>query len=194
MAQYKRRKFFIDRQLQTKYVVLTVLLLLAYTLIFVAVLFLPFVIPLSFDYPVAEQTRAARMLLSLHKTIWPAIGTAILVLSALSIFVTHKIAGPVYRFKKVLGEVSAGNLDISIRLREKDDLKDLAEDLNLVISELRTFVVTLRSDYKVMSSCIDELEAQIRDQRISAETGRELIERLQASKDGITQTLEKYPA
>jgi len=192
MAKSKRKRYFIDRKIQTKYIVLTILLLLLYTFLFAVILFLPYIIPLSLDYPIEEQTKAARMLLNLHTSVWPALGVVILIMSALSIFFTHKIAGPVYRFKKDLAEVSAGNLDITIKLREKDDLKDLAQDLNLMIKELRVFVQTLQGNDEAMLSCINELEDQIKDNKISSEAGRELIDTIQANRANIAQVLKKY--
>lgn len=192
MAGYKRRKYFIDKQFQTKYMVLTILLLIVYTLFFVVILFTPYVIPLYFDYPLEEQTKAARMLLSLHKSVWPALGIVILSLGALSIFITHKIAGPVYRFKKVLGEILAGNLNVSLQLRKRDDLKDLAEDLNMVIKELQFFVQTLQKDHKTMSLCLRELEDQVNQKNVDSETGQELIKQIRASQENISQVLGKY--
>lgn len=192
MAKYKRRKYFIDKQLQTKYIILSILMLLVYTLLFVIILIAPYTFLLSPEAPPAEQTEAARTLLTLHKTIWPALGAVILIVSSLSIFITHKIAGPVYRIRKVLAEVYGGNLDIMIKLREKDDLKDLAEDLNMVISEQRMFVKTLRGDHATISACISELEEKIKSNQISSETGRQLIEKMQASRENINQALGKY--
>ena len=132
------------------------------------------------------------MLLTLHKSIWPALGAVILIMSSVSIFITHKIAGPVYRFKQTLAEISGGNLDVSIKLRDKDDLKDLAEEFNLVIGDLRGFVSTLRDDYETMSSCINELEEKIKKNQVSNADGKALIEKMQASKDGIAKALNKY--
>jgi len=192
MAKFKRRKFFIDKKLQTKYIVLTILLLVIYTFLFVAILIFPYIVPLTFDAPIEEQAEAARMLLTLHKSIWPALGIVILIMSSVSIFITHKVAGPVYRFKKALAEISSGNLDISIKLRDKDDLKDLAEEFNLVTSDLRGLVTTLREDDETMSSCISELEDKIKSNQISNETGQELIKKMQARKESIAQALNKY--
>lgn len=192
MAEYKRRQYFIDKRLQSKYFVLTILLLLTYTLLFVVILLFPYIVPLTFDYPLEEQAKAARMLLALHKSIWPALGAVMLIMSTVSIFITHKIAGPVYRFKKVLVEIADGNLNITIKLRDKDDLKDLAEVFNVVIDELRGFVKTLQGNHETMSSCINELEEQIRDNQIDREAGRELIEKMQESRKNITQALGKY--
>ncbi len=192
MAKYKRRRYFIDKQFQTKYMVLTILLLVVYTLLFVVILFTPYVLPLYSDVPLEEQTRSARMLLSLHTSVWPALGIVILTLGVLSVFITHKIAGPVYRFKKVLSEISAGNLNVSVHLRKRDDLKDLAEDLNMVIKELQVFVRTLQADHETLSKCILELEDQIRDNKVSGEAGRELIRKMQMSRENISQVLDKY--
>lgn len=192
MTHFLRRRYFIDKQLQTKYIVLTILLLLLYSLLFVVILFFPFIVRLSFDYPVEEQTRAARMLLNLHVSVWPAIGSVILILSALSVFVTHKMAGPMYRFRQVLGEVNGGNLDVSVRLRRKDDFHDLAEDMNKVITSLRDVAHTLHDADQVMAAYIIGLEEQVSNNQISDETRNKLIKKMQASRDNIAQALQKY--
>lgn len=192
MVTYKRRKYLIDRRLQAKYALLTILLLLVYTFLFAAILFIPQILGLVASNTIDEQAKAARTLLNLHQSVWPALGLVAVILSTTSIFVTHKIAGPVYRFRKVLSEVSAGNLEISIKLRKRDDLKDLAEDLNNVINELRTFVLTLQEDHATMAACIDEIEDKIRNNQITSETGNELIARLKSSKDKTANALMKY--
>ena len=192
MAKFKRKKYFIDKQFQTKYIILSIVMLLIYTLLFVAILIAPYALQLSSNTPSAEQTEAARTLLTLHGSIWPALGIVILVMSSLSIFITHKVAGPVYRFKKVLAEISGGNLDISVKLRDKDDLKDLAEEFNLVIDDLRGFVKVQQEEYAIISSCMSDIEEKIKNNQISEETGQELIQKLQVSKESIAQTLEKY--
>lgn len=192
MVPFYKRIYFIEKQLQTKYIVLTILLLLLYTLLFVVILIFPYIIPLTYDAPIEEQAKAARMLLALHKSIWPALAAVILIMSSTSIFITHKIAGPVYRLKKILAEISGGNLDITIRLRKRDDLKDLAEGLNLVIDDFRGVVEILQGNDETMLSCINELEDQIKNDQINNETGRALIERMQTNRKNTAQVLDKY--
>ncbi len=46
------------------------------------------------------------------------------------IFFSHRIAGPVYHIQKSLGKIMEGNLTYRVRLRRKDELTDLAEDVN----------------------------------------------------------------
>lgn len=192
MARPKRRNYFIDKRFQIKYIVLTILLLLIYTALFVLILLFPYIITLSFDFPFDEQAKAARILLTLHKSIWPALGAVMLIMGIASIFITHNMAGPIFCFRKVLAEISGGNLDVSVKLRKKADFKDLADDFNQVIGELQLLVNTLREDQKTMSSCLNELGDHFTNNQISKETGKELIEKMQVSNERIAQTLHKY--
>lgn len=194
MRPYRRKfsNFLIDRQFQTKYLLVTILLLLAYTFIFVMLLFLPYLLTLAFDYPLDEQAEAARILLILHNRVWPAIGTVIVVLGALSIFVTHKIAGPLHRIKQALTEIAGGNLETTVKLRKWDDLQEMAQHVNLLAEELHAVVTTLKDDHERHSAHIDELEGQIRARTLSEASGRELIDRVQASRRKIAETLDRF--
>ena len=67
----KRKNYFIEKKFQTKYLLLSLLLLLSYTFIFIVVIFAPYIFTLYFDYPLSEKNEAARALLLLHGTVWP---------------------------------------------------------------------------------------------------------------------------
>lgn len=67
------------------------------------------------------------------------IGLAVLVLAiaAAGIFVTHKIAGPVYKMKRHLREVGEGSLQIPPPLRKGDELVDFFETFATMVRSLR---------------------------------------------------------
>ena len=188
----KRKNYYIQKKFQTKYLLLTILLLLAYTFLFVIIIFAPYMFTLYFDYPLAEQTNAAKALLLLHGTIWPGIGGAFLFFGAISIFISHKVAGPLYRLKKSLSQVAQGDLNVVVKLRKWDDLKDLAEHVNVLIEELRTFVTATKNDYDLLSDCIQELEQKIEKKILAEESGREIINKLKASRINIETALKKF--
>jgi len=188
----KRRIYFIDKKFQTKYALLTALLLLTYTFLFIVIIFAPYMLTLYFNYPMAEKEEAARAILVLHGTIWPWVAGVIIFFGVFSIFVTHKIAGPLYRLKKSLDEIAAGNLNVKIKLRKKDELKDLAEHINVLVEELRTFITTLKNNYDILSDYIAELENQISTKAISQESGMKLLAKVQESKKNIEAVLEKF--
>jgi len=189
----KRRIYYIEKKFQTKYILMTIFLLLTYTFAFIIIIFSPYILTLYLDfYSLSEKAEAARTLLILHSKVWPGIGGIILLFGALSIFITHKIAGPLYRMKKSISEIIKGNLDVKVNLRKRDDLKDLAEHVNMLAEELRTFVNTARVDYDLLSEYILELEREIDAKMITEESGRALIHKIEANKKKIEATLEKF--
>lgn len=59
------------------------------------------------------------------------------VTAAITLFVSHRIAGPLYRLEKDIAEVVRGNMNMNFRVREKDELRDLANALNQMMKVLR---------------------------------------------------------
>lgn len=57
-----------------------------------------------------------------------------IVITALSflfaLYMTHYIAGPLYRFEKTFEELKGGNLNLQIRLRKRDEFQDVARAFN----------------------------------------------------------------
>jgi len=60
----------------------------------------------------------------------------IVVLAAMGFWYSHKFAGPVYRIRTVIYRALAGDHDMRITLRDRDELKDLAEAVNALLSRL----------------------------------------------------------
>ena len=192
MSLKKRRKYFIEKKFQTKYLLLTILLLVTYTFVFLIILFAPYILTLYFDNPLVEKADASRTLLILHRNIWPAIGIVIILFAILSIFVTHKIAGPLYRLKNILSLITQGNLDVKVKLRKGDDLKDLAEHVNMLVDELRSVVTALKVDYDLLSDYILDIEREVKANVFSEESGRKIIKKVLDSRKNIEAFLEKY--
>lgn len=59
-----------------------------------------------------------------------------LLCAGVGIMVSHRIAGPVYRMIKFLDSLSEGNYERRIKLRKRDELKDLAEAINRLVERL----------------------------------------------------------
>ena len=66
----------------------------------------------------------------------------------LTIFFSHKIAGPVYRFEKVCHNMIEGNYTDQIRLRKGDELQNLATLFNEVIRLTRERFTVLKNSQK----------------------------------------------
>ncbi len=66
-----------------------------------------------------------------------ALGLPLLILIALStVYLSHKIAGPLYRFGKSFEELGTKNLTIRVRLRKFDEAKTLSAVFNQAVVKL----------------------------------------------------------
>ncbi|MDD5680809.1 MAG: HAMP domain-containing protein, partial [Candidatus Omnitrophica bacterium] len=57
-----------------------------------------------------------------------------------AIFISHRIAGPIYRIKSVIREMGEGKLDVPVYLRKNDELHDLAEEINKLQESLKAML------------------------------------------------------
>ena len=62
---------------------------------------------------------------------------ALAITFGLAVIFSHMIAGPIYRFERVLEQIRDGNLNLFVRLRRSDEFKETAELFNQALSGLR---------------------------------------------------------
>lgn len=91
-------------------------------------------------------------ILSAH---WIFIVTAGILIVIISMFLTHRFAGPLFRFEKSVEEMVKGNFNFQIRLREKDEGKELAALMNRLIT-------MFSSNVKEMRRLTDEIESRLK--------------------------------
>jgi methyl-accepting chemotaxis protein len=60
-----------------------------------------------------------------------------LVLAAVGIVVTHKVVGPIYRMKMLVGKIDGDHLLLQGQLRKGDELQDLFEEVQRMLDRLR---------------------------------------------------------
>jgi methyl-accepting chemotaxis protein len=72
------------------------------------------------------------------------VGIAVCVIA---VFISHRIGGPIYRFKKTMNEIATGNLTCDIRLRKLDEGKDLADCINKMIDSLNSRIGYICSEF-----------------------------------------------
>lgn len=101
-------------------------------------------------------------------------GLAVLV----TLYDSHRIGGPLYRFRANLKAVGEGNLTLVTRLREKDELKSLTEAMNEMTGGLRDKVLEVRA-------AAAAVHALARNGSLDGPTG----DRLRAADDRLQQAL-----
>ncbi|MFQ5960398.1 MAG: hypothetical protein ACE5MG_03305 [Candidatus Methylomirabilales bacterium] len=195
---YKRTRILVDR-FQYQLLVINLLYFLTILLIFATVLFLPLVLQLySGTLSPAEQAEAASQFLSLHTRVWPAVFLVFVLLAIHSVFVSHRIAGPLYRFRKIFRAVADGDLSSHRPLRKHDYLGKELDFINEMITSLRTRIKGIEDSYKEARALVIALERAIEqesreDMHQTIEELRHQMERLQGSLDQFCINHDESP-
>lgn len=146
---YKRRRFFIKKEYQTYFILKFVLLVLAGGVL--STLLLLF---LSHGTLTSTFHNSRLLVQKTALAILPSViltNLVVLIIVGLAtvfvvLYISHKIAGPLFRFEKDLNCIAEGDLRLRIRLREKDQFKDLAESLNRMTRGLNSKLVETEAD------------------------------------------------
>jgi nitrogen fixation/metabolism regulation signal transduction histidine kinase len=137
--RYKRRNYFIKKNFQGKLILGYFLFVLMGCLIFTVILAILSTDSLTVVYQDNDlqigQTpfMLVKQLLTAN-WIFIVVGSAFVVLVAMMI--THRLAGPLFRLERAVDNMGRGQLNDIIRLREKDEGKELAAKLNYFNREL----------------------------------------------------------
>ncbi len=158
---YKRRRILIESY-QYRLLFINLLYFCIILLIFAAALFLPLILKLSSgSTSIIEQGELAGQFLALHARVWPAMFVIFVLLALHSILVSHRIAGPLYRFRKVFGAVASGDLSARATLRKGDYLGKESDSLNEMIDSLRAKIESIQSHHVETQTVLTTLKQSI---------------------------------
>ncbi|MDQ7786788.1 MAG: hypothetical protein RDU01_04200 [Thermodesulfovibrionales bacterium] len=144
---WRRRNYFIKKDLQGKYIFSFFIFVVLGSILFTAIFSFLSSDTLTIVYD-NYNVRIGQTPLVLLKEIlsahWIFIVTGGFLVVILSMFLTHRFAGPLYRFEKSVEEMIGGNFAFQIWLRNKDEGKDLAEKMNRLIMMLSSSLKDLK--------------------------------------------------
>ncbi|PKM92578.1 MAG: hypothetical protein CVU80_02620, partial [Elusimicrobia bacterium HGW-Elusimicrobia-4] len=134
--QSVRKKILINKKFQFRYAAMIVsalfvmLVLVEWDIFYTMKTILPKVF---FMEEIRQDLTAFHLLLAVKSLVF------MVFVAFISVYFSHRIAGPIYRLTKdLLTMINDGDLTKQFRLREKDELKELAEALNTMTANLRT--------------------------------------------------------
>jgi nitrogen fixation/metabolism regulation signal transduction histidine kinase len=84
-----------------------------------------------------QQAAIARQQTTMLYSVIGGLAAMVVVIGLYGIYFTHKVAGPVYKMKRLLKQVGEGNLAVDARLRKGDELQDFFEAFASMVDSLR---------------------------------------------------------
>ena len=138
---YRRKVFLINKPFQWRMAVYVCSWVAALSFIY------PMIISNLFDFFIryAELDPTGPNLASIKQTrkdilvlLMVLQGTFFLLTLLVSLFLAHRIAGPIYKIKLLLGKIKGGDLSEELHLRKYDHFKDLGDEYNAMLAALRS--------------------------------------------------------
>jgi methyl-accepting chemotaxis protein len=156
VSPWKRR--ILVNNFQYRLIFGNFLYLVSVVLAFVVVLFAPVVAVLSDGSATLSQREvAANQLLVMHERVWFAIPVLIALCILHSALVSHRIAGPLHRFKQIFARVAKGDLSMNINVRRHDYLSQEAEVMAAMVREMGDRVRAIQHDHQAAGITLSQL-------------------------------------
>ena len=145
---HRRKQHFIKKGYQARFIFKFCLLVLVGGLLSTGLLYALSRGTLTSSFENSRLTVESTSVAILPAVVYTNLITLLLITVAtilVVLYVSHKIAGPLFRFEKDLSEIAQGDLTKVIRLRRKDEVKDMAETLNRMTASLRERLVEVQA-------------------------------------------------
>ena len=108
-----------------------------------------------------------------------------IVAAARMVFLSHRIAGPLYRLEKTAAAIGNGDLSLQIRLRNGDELKALAKSMDGMVGDLHARVQEIQTQTRRLGDVIAQAKQQ-------SAAPRELLEALQDSQVRLDEAISCF--
>jgi methyl-accepting chemotaxis protein len=162
-----KRKYIVNKELQFHISIVMIM-----EILLMAIVMSTIIVCLNnyyqeiFQY-IAGTTELQTPLREINKPIWlfmlGSVSFSVFVFALVGIFLSHKIAGPLYRMKRIMIDIGKGKLPREIRFRKGDHMHDMADALNEMVLGLQNRDKTTLEAINKIERIVNELAKALAD-------------------------------
>ena len=188
----RRRNYFINKKFQTQFILRFCGLVLLGAVISGAALFSYVFVK---DTVTTAFVNSRLSIITTADYILPVIlGASIIAIVLVSIataivvmYLSHRIAGPLFRIEKDLSQISEGDLTLKILLRTNDEIKRLAENINQTNENIRIKISEAKINLKDLNKQVKELSVSMKDDNVKSK-----LDDILKTKEKLSKTLNYF--
>jgi len=189
--RYRRKRYIVDKRLQFRLLIYNGIYFLVITIAVWASLILPLALDLSNpNLSVFQQGDAATKILYLHSRLGPILCILFLILGLHSVLISHKIAGPLYRFKATFNQIAEGDLSKVVPIRKGDLLADEQSKIEEMIGALSSRLRSIQREHLAMEQALQSLTKSQGD--VSEKLSKAAIAQLEGCQLRLKKELEYF--
>ena len=190
---YKRKQYIVSARFQLKYVGVILLLIFLTAILCSYVVYYTTMIGLGEKLAnVYPQGR----LLSIVKAVNIRIFVSLIVVTPFvvmyGIYLSHKIAGPIFRIERFLHSMASGDLTERLTLRKNDELINVADAINSVVDNYRGATITEKNHVERISKEVEKLRIAIESATTNPAIINELMDNTVNHIADLRIELDKY--
>ena len=191
MSRPRFRRHFLWDTVQPRFLGLSLLYVVVVIAAVSGALFLPLMLQLD-HLPLSsvEAQRVADQFELLHSRFWPAVAVVSVLLIVHGVFFTHRIAGPLYRFRSIFQSVADGDLTVRTSIRKSDYLHAEAQCLGEMVNALREKISRIEAHHADMTPQLERLKAAAA--RGAMREVEQEADRLRATVEQLAQDMEPF--
>lgn len=176
-TRYKRKRYFIKPDLQTKYAFMFVLAIgVGLNLGVILTLLAPMLQNTSMIFP------AIYVLLAI---------SIVILVAGISILFTHRIAGPIYKIEQSFRQIiDEKDLSLRVFLRTGDELQEFADEVNGLLEHLSSVVRLEQQKSEALLAKLDHLIYELNQSEKSVDQG--LLNQLNSIRTRLEDSGLKY--
>ena len=171
----RRRRYFIDKRIQTRMVAITVFFVLLVGVLAIVI------------FPQANDWQNKLL-----------IAGFVIAIVAISIFIimygiriTHRIVGPIVAFNRHIAMVRDGHYKKDLHLRKKDEFQNLAISFNSMLTRIRERTRDTIEFCDAMQNEVDAVSRQLQSSDVAGETSFQAVGRLKDRINSFKEEQEK---
>ncbi len=192
---YKRKNYFIDKAFQSEFILKFCGLVILGSVLFGVILYMFSKSALTTSF---ENSRL--VIKSTADYIFPgllfggllaALFTAIAA-GAVVMFMTHRIAGPMYRFEKYINDIGSGKLYSDLKIRQKDQFQNMAGAFNKMTGDLKRGLGEVNIVSAKLDKLIEELSDSSTREILLKEDIKRIVGELKKDKQNLSKALDYF--
>ena len=191
MSRPRFRRHFLWDTVQPRFLGLSFCYVVVVIAAVAGALFVPLMLELN-HLPISsvEAQLVADQFELLHSRFWPVVAVVSVLLLVHGVFFSHRIAGPLYRFRRIFQSVASGDLTVRTSIRKADYLHVEAQCLGEMVDALREKIGRIEAHHADIAPQLERLKAAAACGALR-EVEQE-ADRLRATVEQLTRAMEPF--
>ena len=192
---FKRRNYFINKEFQGRYIFNYFIIAAIGSILFMAVFSFFSSNTLSISYDDYQLQLGVTPFILFKKIlsaqwVFVVVGGGLVVVATL--FLTHRVAGPVFRFRRSFREMIDGDISDQIILRPKDEGKELADLINKFNSLLSERLSAIEDANSNIEISVHQLKKNMKDTDVDISGAEPFLNQILESQKKVLAELKSY--